>query len=123
MPTFDHLTLQVSDWIRSRDWYVRHLGMKVEFEVPERQTAALQDEEGFTIFVEQSDGPIGSRGTALYFRVEDIDATHGVLCADAVLIHHGPQQVFWGHGVEVIDPDGYTVRLWDERSMKGHGDA
>ena len=77
MPTFDHLTLQVSDWIRSRDWYVRHLGMKVEFEVPERQTAvpSFRMKRDSRFSSEQSDGPIGSRGTALYFRVEDIDAT------------------------------------------------
>jgi hypothetical protein len=39
--------------------------MKVEFQVAERQTAALQDDEGFTIFVEQSD-QVGSKGTALF---------------------------------------------------------
>ena len=123
MPTFDHLTVPVSDWMRSRDWYVRHLGMKGEFEVAERQTAALQDDEGFTIFVEKSAAPIGSKGMALYFRVGDIEATQRALSADGVLIHHGPQRVFWGYGAEVIDPDGYIVRLWDERSMKEPGDT
>ena len=24
----------------------------------------------------------------------------------------------WGSGAELKDPDGYLVRLWDERSMK-----
>lgn len=123
MPTFDHLTMPVSDWMQSRDWYVRHFGMKVEFEMAERRTAALQDEEGFTIFVEQSDPPIGSKGTALYFRVGDIEATHRALSADGVLIRHGPQRVFWGYGLELLDPDGYIVRLWDEHTMKERGDG
>jgi hypothetical protein len=27
---------------------------------------------------------------------------------------------YWGYGAELIDPDGYLIRLWDERSMKAH---
>ncbi len=73
MLRFDHLRLPVSNLTRSRRWYLDTLGLKVEFEVPERQTLALQDDEGFTI---------------------------------------------WGSGAELKDPDGYLVRLWDERSMK-----
>jgi catechol 2,3-dioxygenase-like lactoylglutathione lyase family enzyme len=48
---FDHLNLPVSDLDRSRDWYVSTLGLKVEFEVPDRRTVALQDGEGFAIFL------------------------------------------------------------------------
>ena len=29
---------------------------------------------------------------------------------------HPPKKVFWGFGAE-CDPDGYAVRLWDEKSM------
>jgi Glyoxalase/Bleomycin resistance protein/Dioxygenase superfamily len=43
MITFDHLRIPVTDLARSRDWYVRTLGLTVEFEVPDRQTVALQD--------------------------------------------------------------------------------
>ena len=31
---------------------------------------------------------------------------------------HGPQKNFWGYGPELADPDGYIVRLWDERTMR-----
>jgi hypothetical protein len=65
MPSFDHLTVPLSDWIRSWNWYVRNLGVKVEFEVPDRRTAALQDDEGFTIFVEQSDSLVSPEVMAL----------------------------------------------------------
>ena len=34
MIKFDHLNIPVTDLARSRDWYVRTLGLKVEFEVP-----------------------------------------------------------------------------------------
>ena len=46
---FDHLNIPVSSLERSRDWYVSTLGLKLEFEVPDRRTVALQDGEGFTI--------------------------------------------------------------------------
>ena len=50
MMKFDHLRIPVSDLSRSRAWYVATLGLKVEFAVPDRQTVALQDGDGFTIF-------------------------------------------------------------------------
>lgn len=53
MIKFDHLRIPVTDLARSRDWYVRTLGLKVEFEVPERRTVALQDTDGFTIFLQE----------------------------------------------------------------------
>ena len=43
MIKFDHLRIPVTDLDRSRGWYIRTLGLKVEFEVPDRQTVALQD--------------------------------------------------------------------------------
>lgn len=31
---------------------------------------------------------------------------------------HEPRKSYWGYRAELKDPDGYLVRLWDERSMK-----
>ena len=42
MLKFDHLRIPVTDLARSRDWYVRTLELKIEFEVPDRHTVALQ---------------------------------------------------------------------------------
>jgi catechol 2,3-dioxygenase-like lactoylglutathione lyase family enzyme len=123
MLKFDHLTLPVADWMRSRDWYVQHLGMRVEFAIPERRTAALQDEHDFTIFVQQSDGPVRPAGVALYFQVADVEATHHSLLVAGIPFMHPPQRVYWGYGAELADPDGYLVRLWDERSMKEKGET
>ena len=92
--------------------------MKVEFELPERQTAALQDEDLLTIFLQQSDGFAPSRGVALYFKVQDVEALHQRLAAAGLLFNHPPQRVFWGYGAELTDPDGYLVRLWDECTME-----
>jgi len=43
----NHLMLTVSNLAQSRDWYVSKLGLKVEFEVPEINFAALEDDSGF----------------------------------------------------------------------------
>ena len=120
MLKFDHLTLPVSDWRRSRDWYIERLGMKLEFELAERRTAALQDEHDFTIFVQQMDDPHPA-GLALYFQVQDVEAAHRSLTARGVRFTHSPQSVFWGYGAELADPDGYLIRLWDERTMEQKG--
>jgi catechol 2,3-dioxygenase-like lactoylglutathione lyase family enzyme len=123
MLKFDHLTLPVADWMHSRDWYVQNLGMRVEFEIPERRTAALQDEHEFTIFVQGSDGPVQPAGVALSFQVADVETTHQKLSAAGVPFTHQPQRVYWGYGAELADPDGYVVRLWDERTMREKGET
>lgn len=118
MMKFDHLNLPVSNLDRSRDWYLSTLGLKVEFEIPARRTVALQDDEGFAIFLQESKTAVVTGGTALWFQVDDVDATHGEWSRRGVVFAHGPQKAFWGYGAELHDPDGYIVRLWDERSMK-----
>ena len=32
-------------------------------------------------------------------------------------------KVFWGYGAELRDPDGYSLRLWDQKSMKEKGEG
>ena len=122
MAKFDHLTLLVRDWTRSRDWYIQHIGLKVEFEIPQRFTAALQDQSGFTIFVEQSGNQTKPVGIALYFSVADVEIASRELSRAGAVFTHLPKKTYWGYGAELIDPDGYVVRLWDERSMKEKGD-
>jgi catechol 2,3-dioxygenase-like lactoylglutathione lyase family enzyme len=118
MLKFDHLRLPVSDLARSRAWYVDTLGMTVEFEVPDRQTVALQDGEDFTIFLQQVQAPGQAAGCALWFQVDDVDATFAAWSGRGVAFAHGPQKNYWGYGAELHDPDGYLIRLWDARSMK-----
>ena len=118
MLKFDHLRIPVTDLARSREWYVRTLGMKVEFEMPDRQTVALQDTEGFTIFLQQVTSPVAPNQCALWFQVADVDATFTEWSARGVAFAHAPRRSYWGYGAELADPDGYLIRLWDERSMK-----
>ena len=118
MMKFDHLAMPVSDVARSRDWYVSQLGLAVEFEVAERHLVALQDSEGFAIFLQEAAAPVQPGGWALWFQVEDVEAIFATWSARGVAFSHAPQKSYWGYGAELVDPDGYRVRLWDERSMK-----
>jgi catechol 2,3-dioxygenase-like lactoylglutathione lyase family enzyme len=118
MIKLDHLRLPVTDLARARDWYTRTLGLKVEFEVPERQTVALQDSDDFTIFLQEVRSPVVPNECALWFQVADVDATFTDWSARGVAFAHGPRKSYWGYGAELADPDGYLIRLWDQRSMK-----
>ena len=73
--------------------------------------------EGFAIFLQEKPDVVPN-GIALWFQVDDVDATHAAWSARGVRFTHGPQKNFWGYGPELADPDGYLIRLWDARSMK-----
>ena len=118
MIKFDHLAIPVADVGRSRAWYVETLGLTVEFEVAERGLSALNDSDGFAIFLQQAEAPVQPGGCGLWFQVADVDATFAEWTARGVQFAHGPQKNYWGYGAELADPDGYRIRLWDERSMK-----
>jgi catechol 2,3-dioxygenase-like lactoylglutathione lyase family enzyme len=118
MLKLDHLRIPVADLARARAWYVDTLGLTVEFEVPDRRTVALQDSHGFTIFLQEAPAPVRPGGSALWFQVADVEATFEAWSARGVAFSHGPRTSYWGYGAELQDPDGYLVRLWDERSMR-----
>jgi catechol 2,3-dioxygenase-like lactoylglutathione lyase family enzyme len=116
MLKFDHLALPVRDWTASRDWYVGTLGMSVEFEIAARKTVAVRDGFDFTIFLGETGAPPAA-GIALWFQVKDVDAAANALAARGARFNHMPAKMFWGYGAELVDPDGYLIRLWDEVSM------
>jgi catechol 2,3-dioxygenase-like lactoylglutathione lyase family enzyme len=120
MIKLDHLSLPVRDYRAARDWYRRVLGLEIEFEISERETAAMRDEFDFTIFLSGAAGPVAP-SCILTFQVEDVEAVHRRLSAADVPFVHGPQKVLWGYGAELQDLDGYRIRLWDERTMREKG--
>jgi catechol 2,3-dioxygenase-like lactoylglutathione lyase family enzyme len=121
MMKLGHLAIPVSDVRRSRDCYVATLGVMVEFEVAERNLVALQDSDGFALFLQQVPGAVQPGGCALWFQVEDVEATFAEWHGRGIAFAHGPQKSYCGDGVELVDPDGYLIRLWDARSMKAPG--
>jgi predicted enzyme related to lactoylglutathione lyase len=57
-------------------------------------------------------------GTALYVSVDNVDDAHARLVQRGVPFAHPPRKTSWGYGAELVDPDGYLVRLWDETTMR-----
>ena len=106
------------DAARSRDWYVEHIGLKVEFEVPQQGFVALEDDWGMALLISRGKPAKGAAsGFAIYFEVEDVDARYQKLMSDRLKIVHEPKKTAWGYGPELTDPDGYIVRLFDHRSI------
>lgn len=123
MVKLNHLTIAVRDWRISRDWYVDHLGFKLEFEIPQGGgarygVAAIQDDAGFTVFLEQFDRPILSGQSSYTIQVEDVDALFERLSAVGLKFTAKPGKHFWGYGAILADPDGHLLHLYDETSMK-----
>ena len=121
MIKLDHLAIFVDDVQRSRDWYGSVLGLEVEFEVPDSNTIALQDDFGFTLFIGQRPEGNITPSCVLTFQVEDIETRYEELSAKGVQFKESPKKLSWGYGAELLDPDGYVVCLWDEVSMREKG--
>ena len=121
MVRLNHLTLPVSDYARSRDWYAANLGLKVEFELRERKTVALQDDADFTLFLVESAQLHSNPTCTLTFQVDDVEAKHSELSGRGLAFDKAPQKLFWGYGAELRDPDGYLLYLWDAKSMREKG--
>jgi predicted enzyme related to lactoylglutathione lyase len=79
---------------------------------------ALQDDAGMTIFLEQTPGIVDACDCVCYFQVGNVDEEFGALTSKGVRFLKTPQQLYWGYGAELSDPDGHVIRIWDERSMK-----
>ena len=75
MPRLDHLSLPVRDWRKSRDWYQRHLGFELEFEIPERKTAAMRDDADLTMFLYEGE-VAACPGISFTVQVDDVEAKY-----------------------------------------------
>ena len=121
MIKLNHLTLPVQNLVESREWYTKNLGLKVEFEIPERKTTALQDDGHFTLFLVETPLQGFTPVCTLTFQVDDVESKFAQLSARGLTFEKTPQKLFWGYGAELRDPDGYLIYLWDERTMREKG--
>ena len=121
MIRLDHLAIPVRDPARSRDWYTQNFGFKVEFEVPERKTVALQDDGDLTLFLIGSSSDDVAPSCTLTFQVEDVESKYRELSKRGVTFGKAPQKLYWGYGAELRDPDGYLINVWDQRAMREKG--
>ncbi|MGO9606653.1 MAG: VOC family protein [Candidatus Binataceae bacterium] len=123
MLKFDHMMLPVSNCKASRDWYVKTLGFKVEFENPKTATIAIRDKAGFTIFLQKTPDQLAGAKCVLTIQVKDVDRKCRKLAGKGVKFINAPQKLMWGYGAELADPDGYQINLWDKVSMRKKGGA
>jgi predicted enzyme related to lactoylglutathione lyase len=117
------MMLPVSDCLASRDWYVKNLGFKVEFENIATGTVTNQDDHDFTVFLQKTTERLVGAKCSLTIQVNDVDQAHQQLAEKGIRFLHPPKRYFWGYGVELADPDGYVIRLWDEVTMREKGSA
>lgn len=117
----DHIRIAVRDYRVSRDWYVKHLGLSVEFEKARRGVAGLQDDSDFALLLEQERNEVQPRSCVLHFQVDDVDAKYREMWSAGVRFVHPPRKRLWGYGAELKDPDGYRIRLWDLKTMERKG--
>jgi catechol 2,3-dioxygenase-like lactoylglutathione lyase family enzyme len=121
MVRIDHLAIPVRDRARSHEWYTKNFGFKLEFEIPERETVALQDDAAFTLFLVESPGEQIVPSCTITFQVDDVESKHRELLAVGVKFEKSPQKLYWGYGAELRDSDGHLLYVWDQRSMREKG--
>jgi len=121
MIKLNHLAILVRNYTRSRDWYVRNFSLKVEFELPERKTVALQDDTDLTLFLFEDEREQLTPSCTLSFQIDDVELKYRELSGRGVVFEKSPQKLLWGYGAELRDPDRYLIYLWDERTMREKG--
>ena len=107
MIRLDHLTIVVSNYVASRDWYVSNLGLHVEFENESVGFGGLEDDGGVELILVQQSLSQRPRDCALTFQCDSVHGKYEELTARGVPFVHEPKGVPWGYGAELLDPDGY----------------
>jgi catechol 2,3-dioxygenase-like lactoylglutathione lyase family enzyme len=120
MIRLDHLTIVVSNYTASRDWYVSNLGLHVEFENQEAGFGGLEDDGAVELILVQQPLSQRPRDCTLTFQCDSVHDTYRELTARNIAFVHEPKDVPWGFGAELLDPDGYRVLLWDKHTMPGY---
>jgi len=120
MVFLNHLTIRVSNYMASRDWYVKNFGFRVEFENIESGFGGLVDDGAVELILVQSPLRAGERDCALTLQCESVHAKYRELVARGIPFTHEPMNVPWGFGAELADPDGYRVMIWDKHTMPGY---
>ncbi|MBZ5634989.1 MAG: VOC family protein [Acidobacteriia bacterium] len=122
MSRLDHITINVSDYVASRDWYANNFGLRVEFEDLNAGFGGLEDDGNTELILVQTVMQDRARDCSLSFQCESVHAKHADLSARGIQFVHEPKNVPWGYGTELLDPDGYRVLLWDKATMPGYKD-
>jgi catechol 2,3-dioxygenase-like lactoylglutathione lyase family enzyme len=120
--------LRMTDYARSRAFYVDGLGFAIEWEhrfKPGFPVFAKATRDGMSIYLTEHTGDC-EVGGLVYFYVPDVDAVHAEFHGRGVAIEEPPNEGIPGLRMMLLaDPDGnrvcFVTRLEDRRTVEGEG--
>ena len=105
---------RMTNWERTRAFYVDGLGLAVEWEhrfEPGFPVFAKVSRDGYSLFLTEHAGDC-QVGGAVYIEVDDVDALFLDLCRRGVNPAQPPNDTPWGRReMTVVDPDGNKLRF------------
>ena len=118
----EQVAIPVRDLARATAFYRDLLGMKLLFEVPPQ--LAFFDCDGIRLALSISSDPMyDPPGSIVYYRVDDIEATHAELESRGVEFLQGPHRIAELGDVEIWmaffeDTEGNTLALTSEKPAR-----
>jgi len=111
-----YLTIPVSNFQRSIEWYGEHFGFKVVTEDP--FYVELQNESGIRILLQQNEHdlhshfvyPDGALQSSYGFIVDDAESVYHCLIGRGVKV--GDLFNYQGKSFSFYDPDGNFIEIW-----------
>jgi methylmalonyl-CoA/ethylmalonyl-CoA epimerase len=113
------IALSVRDIAGATAFYRDTLGLRHLFDA---QSMSFFDVDGVRLMLSAQGGEPGSRATLVYFKVDDVDATHEELSARNVRFEQPPHMIGRSPTAEVwlawcADPDGNLLGLMSEKPL------
>ena len=107
-------TLRITDWARSKRFYVDGLGFRVDWEnrFDARDPVFAQlTRDGLSLNLSEHSGD-GAPGTLVHLYVADVDAWYAEITQRGLPVAFAPRDEPWGNrDLRVIDPDGNQLCL------------
>lgn len=111
---FNHVTLIVTDFERSKAFY-RTLGLTQLVDAPPRYARFTLDGDA-TLSIEVLPDAPGAPGSAhIFFEVDDVDATVDALKVKGIAFYQEPTDMFYlWREARLRDPDGHDLRFYSD---------
>ena len=107
-------TLRISDYERSRRFYVDGMGFQVDWEwrhQPGLPVFLQLSRAGMRLYLSQHEGDCPPGGL-VHIYVTDVDAWQRELLTRGILAEHAPVDQPWGNReMRVLDPDGNKLQI------------
>ncbi len=117
-------TLRITDYARSKRFYVDGLGFRIDWEhrFDARDPVFLQlTRDGLSLYLSEHSGD-GQVGALVHLYVPDVDAWHAEILSRGLAVAFPPRDEPWGNrDLRILDPDGNQLCLCTpiRRSARG----